>query len=115
MDMVLFGYQVSAYMTNGTIEHVTPAQVVNALRDVVVTIGETRLRIAKNEVGTHSLRSGAAMAMYLGECPVYTTMLIGRWSRKCFPSVYTKAGHGIQPQCVKENAEVLTLPKHARL
>ncbi len=65
-------------MTNGMIEHVTSAQVVNALRDVVGAIGEARLGIAKHELGTHLLRSGAAMAMYLGECPVYTIMLIGR-------------------------------------
>ncbi len=75
---------VLAYMTNGTIAHVTSAQVVNALRDVVGAIGETRLGIAKHEVGTHSLRSGVAMAMYLGECPVYTIMLIGRWSSNAF-------------------------------
>ena len=36
------------------------------------------------EVGTHSIRSGAAMAMYLGECPVYTIMMIGRWSSDAF-------------------------------
>jgi hypothetical protein len=71
-------------MTNGMIEHITSAQVVNALRDMVGAIGEARLRIAKQEVGTHSLQSGAAMAMYLGECPVYTIMLIGRWSSDAF-------------------------------
>jgi hypothetical protein len=71
-------------MTNGMIEHVTSAQVVNALREVVGAIREACLGIAKHEVGTHSLRSGAAMAMYLGECPVYTIMLIGRWSSDAF-------------------------------
>ncbi len=40
-------------------------------------IGKMRLGIAKEEVGTNSIRSGAAMAMYLGECPVYMVMLIG--------------------------------------
>ena len=64
-------------MTNGMIEHVTSAQVVNALKDVVGAIGEACLGIAKHELGTHSLQSGVAMAMYLGECPVYTIMLIG--------------------------------------
>ncbi len=71
-------------MTNGMIEHVTSAQVVNALRDVVGAIGEARLGIAKHEVGIHLLWSGAAMAMYLGECPVYTIMFIGRWSSNAF-------------------------------
>jgi hypothetical protein len=45
---------------------------------------ETGLGIAKHELGTHSIRSGATMAMYLGECPVYTIMLIGQWSSNAF-------------------------------
>ena len=32
----------------------------------------------------HSIRSGAAIAMYLDEVPVYTIMLIGRWSSDAF-------------------------------
>ncbi len=32
----------------------------------------------------HSIRSGAAMAMYIPECVVYTIMLIGRWSSDAF-------------------------------
>jgi hypothetical protein len=59
-------------------------QVINALRDVVGIIGKMRLGVAKEEVGTHSIRSGAAMAMYLGECPIYMVMLIGRWSSDTF-------------------------------
>jgi hypothetical protein len=33
---------------------------------------------------THSLCSGAAMEMYLAGVPVYTIMLIGRWSSGAF-------------------------------
>jgi hypothetical protein len=47
-------------------------------------MGETHLGISKEEIGTHSNRSGAAMAMYLGECPVYTIMLISQWSSNVF-------------------------------
>ena len=36
------------------------------------------------EVGTHSICSGAAMAMYLGGLPVYAIQLIGRWSSDAF-------------------------------
>ena len=69
--------RVSAYISNGVIKHMTSAQVINALCNVVGAIRETRLGIAKHKIGTHSIRSGAAMAMYLGECPMYTIMLIG--------------------------------------
>jgi hypothetical protein len=71
---------ISAYMSNGSIDHVMSQQVINALRNAMGTIGEARLGTAKHELGTHSIRLGAAMAMYLGECPVYTIMLIGQWS-----------------------------------
>ena len=76
--------KISTYISNGTVGNVKLVQVINTLRDVVGAIGKTRLGIAKEEVGTHSIRSGAAMAMYLGECPVYTVMLIGRWSSDAF-------------------------------
>ncbi|KAL7464557.1 hypothetical protein ACHAXS_004893 [Conticribra weissflogii] len=57
---------------------------IEALEAGVAAVGYKKIGIAKNEIGTHSLRSGAAMAMYLGECPVYTIMMIGRWSSDAF-------------------------------
>ena len=57
---------------------------IHALRDAVGTIGEVKLGIKKEDVGTHSIRLGVAMAMYLGECPVFMIMLIGRWSSDAF-------------------------------
>jgi hypothetical protein len=52
--------------------------------DGVVTIGETKLGIRQSEIGTRSIRSGAAMAMYLVKVPVFLIMLIGRWSSTAF-------------------------------
>ena len=57
---------------------------VAAPRDLVCAIGEDKLGFKAEQVGTHSQRSGAAMAMYLGECPVYTIMMIGRCSSDAF-------------------------------
>ena len=42
------------------------------------------LNIKAEEVGTHSLRSAAAMAMILVGLPVYLIMLMGRWSSNAF-------------------------------
>jgi hypothetical protein len=75
---------VSAYMSNGSIKHITSQQVINALHDAVCVIGKAHLGISKEEIGTHSIRLGAAMAMCLGKCPVYTIMLIGRSSSNAF-------------------------------
>jgi hypothetical protein len=55
--------KVSAYISNGVVKHVASAQVINALQDVVGAICETKLGIAKHKIGTHLIRSGAAMAM----------------------------------------------------
>jgi hypothetical protein len=41
-----FNTRVSAYISNGVVDHVALAQVINTLRDVVGAIGETQLGIA---------------------------------------------------------------------
>ena len=75
---------VSAVWRHGRIEHVTSKDMVNGLRAAVACVGEEKLGIKQEDIGTHSIRSGAAMAMYLGECPVYVIMMIGRWSSDAF-------------------------------
>ncbi len=75
---------ISAIMINDRITHVRSQDVINALQDAVVAIDEHRLGINKEDIGMHSFRLGAVMAMYLGECAVYTIMLIGQWSSNAF-------------------------------
>ena len=69
---------ISAVWRNDRIKHVTSGEMIEALRAAVIAIGKDSLGIKAGEVETHSIRSGAAMVMYLGECPVYTIMVIGR-------------------------------------
>ena len=80
---------VLAVWKNHKIEHVTSAEMVAALMDAVCAIGEDKLGFKEKKVGTHSQRSGAAMSMYLGECPVYTIMIFGRWYSDAF-LIYTR-------------------------
>jgi hypothetical protein len=54
------------------------------IRAAAAEIGSARLGFEPDELGTHSIRSGAAMAMHLDGVPVYTIMLIGRWSSDAF-------------------------------
>ena len=54
---------VSAIWRHDRIEHITSAEMMNDLRAAVVLIGEEVIGIKAEEVGTHSIRSGAAMAM----------------------------------------------------
>jgi hypothetical protein len=54
------------------------------LRQSLRTVDSEALNIKADECGLHSLRSSAAMAMYLNGIPVYTIMLLGRWSSDAF-------------------------------
>jgi hypothetical protein len=65
-------------------EHITSRTILQHLRATCATIRSACLGFEPHEIGTHSLGSGAAMQMYLGEIPVYTIMLIGRWSSEAF-------------------------------
>ena len=75
---------ISAVWRNNKIEHITSKEMTTALRNAVEAFGQEKLGLRKEEIGTHSIRSGAAMAMYLGQCPVYVIMMIGRWSSDAF-------------------------------
>jgi hypothetical protein len=48
------------------------------------TIGTDKLGFPPEQLGLHSARSGAAMAMYLASVPVITIMLLGHWSSDTF-------------------------------
>jgi hypothetical protein len=54
------------------------------MKDAIQAIGKDILRIKKEEIGTHSIRLGAAMAMFLGNCSVCLIMMIGCWSSNAF-------------------------------
>ena len=57
---------------------------ITLLRSACATIGSSRLGFDPSKIGTHFLRSDAAMEMYLAGVPVYTIMLMGRWSSDSF-------------------------------
>lgn len=76
--------KISAIWRNDRIEHITSKEMVDSLRAAVVGYGEDKLGFTAEDIGTHSIRSGSAMAMYKGEVPVYVIMMIGRWSSDAF-------------------------------
>ncbi len=77
----------------------------NLLKDGVNAIGETKLGIQHSEVGTHSIRSGVTMAMYLAGVPIFLIMLIGCWSSLAFLKYIRKQvqkfSHGISSKMIK--------------
>ena len=44
----------------------------------------TGLGFSGEDIGTHSIRSSLAMALYLSKRPISTIMLLGRWSSDAF-------------------------------
>lgn len=75
---------VCTVLVNGELRQLTSKDVLNKLRAVVRSLGTEYLGFKDSEIGTHSIRSSAAMSMYLAGVPVFTIMLIGRWSSDAF-------------------------------
>ena len=63
---------------------ITSKTVLQRIRQAVAEIGGSRLGYDAGRVGTHSIRSGAAMAMFLAGVPIETIQLIGRWKSRAF-------------------------------
>jgi hypothetical protein len=75
---------ISAFWKFNRINHVTSKQLIAAMKDTIQAIGEDVPNIKKEEIGTHSIRLGAAMAMFLSNCSVCLIMMIGHWSSDAF-------------------------------
>ena len=69
---------------NGKLALIDSKMLLDKLRAAATAIGIDELGFIAEDIGLHSLRSGAAMAMYLSSIPVFTIMLIGRWSSDAF-------------------------------
>jgi hypothetical protein len=57
---------------------------VASIRAAASTLGRNRLGYGPESFGTHSIRCGAAMAMYLGGCATFVIMITGRWKSAAF-------------------------------
>jgi hypothetical protein len=77
----------------------------NLIRNDVVAIGKMKLGILHSKVGTHWICSGATMAMYLAGVPIFSIMLIGRWSSLTFLKYIRKQvqefSHGISSKVIE--------------
>jgi len=75
------------------------SMILQRIRQVVTHLGQEHLGFTPEDVGTHSNRSGGAMGMFLAGTPVYTIMLMGRWSSDAFMRYIRKQvlslSHGI--------------------
>ena len=76
--------KVNSVMDNGKIKEISSFHLRTKLRAAVVSVGEDVLGFKASDIGCHSLRSGAAMAMKLAGVSEFTIMIIGRWQSMAF-------------------------------
>ncbi|KAI2505717.1 hypothetical protein MHU86_8679 [Fragilaria crotonensis] len=70
--------------TSNELEHVSSKTILEQLRAATILSGEERLGLQADRIGTHSIRSGAAMAMHLAGVPSETIQMVGRWRSRTF-------------------------------
>jgi hypothetical protein len=77
---------IDSYMEpkTGRRKRMTSKCMLAMLRAKLHVIGTERLGFSPDETGLHSLRSSAAMALYLAGKQVFVIMLLGRWSSDAF-------------------------------
>ena len=63
---------------------ITQANTRNLLQSTATIPGKDKVSYSANEIGTHSLRSGAAMALFLANESVHKIMILGQWSSDDF-------------------------------
>jgi hypothetical protein len=71
----------SFQLGKGSIHTFSGKELLSRLRMAATSLGPD-IRI--NQIGLHSAKSGAAVAMYLTGVPVFTIMLLGHWSSDAF-------------------------------
>ncbi len=65
-------------------KYLSSTAVLEQLRTATRAISERQLGFKAEDIGTHSIRSGATMAMYLAGVKVKTIQMIGRWRSRSF-------------------------------
>jgi hypothetical protein len=76
--------EVNKFHFEGKTTKIQGSTALSHLRAAVKKIRKDKLGFFREDMGIHLIHSGAAMAMYLGAVPVFTIMLIGRWSSDAF-------------------------------
>ena len=103
LDTPIFVYET----TDGKKGAVTGKAARKILQEFISQTSYRNLGLFADKVGLHSIRSAAAMAMYMNKVPVYTIMLMGRWSSDAFLRYIRKQveefGSDVSQQMIKKS------------
>lgn len=93
------------HFNNNQIHLFSGKELLKRIRLAATAIGPDILGFTAEQIGLHSARSGAAMAMYLSGVPVFTIMLLGRWASDAFLRYIRKQvkefSHGISNKMIQ--------------
>ncbi len=81
---VSYDTQINSFSDKNKIIHLTNTMAIKFLRHAVKAMGSELLGFTPNEVGTHSIRSGGAMALCLSRVDQYIIQIWGRWKSDAF-------------------------------
>jgi hypothetical protein len=82
------GINVWAETAGDDTKYLSSTAVLEQLQTATRAIDKRQLGFKAEDIGTHSIRSGAAMAMYLAGVKVETIQMIGRWRSRLFMRYY---------------------------
>jgi len=80
-DTLLCAYKPRA---DGPFHHITSTQIVAAVRHAVLSTGAFTEGFETAKIGSHSLRAGGAMALYLQRYDATTIQKLGQWKSQVF-------------------------------
>ena len=83
-------WDISTFYDGKSFSKISSKEVLIDLRATVDCIGANVIGFSSSEISTHSVRASLVMMMYQAKDPVYTIMLIGRWSSDAFLSYIKK-------------------------
>ena len=75
---------INTFVLNNSTKYITNSNISSTLKSTVDSMPEFNLGFKSSEVGTHSIRSGGAMALCLAKVEVFMIMIIGRWKSNSF-------------------------------
>ena len=106
---------ICTFYYNKKLTEITSNEILTAFRSNATKIGADTLGFKPEDIGTHSNRSAAAMAMFLDDTPVFMIMLMGRWSSDAFLKYIRRQvlefSKGISSRMIK-NDIFYSIPEH---
>ena len=102
-------------MINKKLLKFTQDDLLSSFRSNAASIGEEKMGFKPKDIGTHSNRCAAAMAMFMDDTPVYMIILMGRWSSEAFLKYIRRQvlefSKGISIHMICNNI-LFTIPEH---